>query len=293
MKLPLRTTINAMRANVNLHAAAVVAAMLLGTTAAHADPVSLFDQGFETDALGWFDDGTADGEGGWQGQVTRVSSGTAGIASSNGAYHAIFTQEQATTSPFTRFNGYSDVWTGGFTASADIYLDTSWAEGSGFDYAVAANSQDNTHLRDFIFHVGVNNGDLLVGGSNNADFTTKTNIANNNHHQVTSAGWFTFEHDFYEETDGSLAVDLNLLDAGGSLLWTETRNNAADLIASVVGGNRYGWFTHIDVQDGLHVDNTSLSAVPTPVAGVLGLAAFGMLGMRRARRDQSLAAVEA
>ncbi|MEX2673354.1 MAG: ice-binding family protein [Phycisphaeraceae bacterium] len=41
------------------------------------------------------------------------------------------------------------------------------------------------------------------------------------------------------------------------------------------------------------LDNNRISVVPTPVAGILGLAAFGMLGMRRRRRDQSLAAVEA
>lgn len=55
-----------------------------------------------------------------------------------------------------------------------------------------------------------------------------------------------------------LAVDLNLLDSGGGVLFTETRTNAADVIPDEVGGNRYAWFTFINVDGGVAVDEFEL-----------------------------------
>ena len=52
----------------------------------------------------------------------------------------------------------------------------------------------------------------------------------------------------------------NLLDSNGTPLFTETRNTPADTIPDVVGGNRYGWFTVIDVDGGIEVDNHELFA---------------------------------
>jgi hypothetical protein len=133
---------------------------------------------------------------------------------------------------------------------------------------VAANGSDGAHLRDYIFHVGtvedygpVTGKKLLVNGSNNADFTTNPyKLVNDNggdYYEVTTAGWYTLQHVFYND-GGSLSVDLNLLDSGGNVLWTATRSNAGDTIPAVVGGNRYSWFTHIDVAAGIMVDNHEL-----------------------------------
>ena len=77
------------------------------------------------------------------------------------------------------------------------------------------------------------------------------------------AGWYTLQHVFYEDA-GALAVDLNLLDASGTVVFTETRFTAADTIPAEVGGNRYAWFTFINVVDGVAVDDHQLSLPVSP-----------------------------
>jgi hypothetical protein len=259
-----------------LTAAAVAAA------ASFAVAGDVFVQGFEANTNGWFDQSN-----GWSGTVTRVASGTGGIASASGAYHAVFTQGGASpTGGFTRFDGYRSAWLGGYTASVDVYLSTDWANGEGFDYAVASNTTSNNHLRDFIFHVAKDlTGQLRVGASNNTNFDPRMDLAAINNVAINSSGWYTFQHVFRDAGDGSLAVDLNLLDALGNVLFTETRNNAADLLGTIAGGNRYGWFTNIDIADGINVDNARLTIVPLPPAAWAGLAMLGgIVGVRKLRR---------
>ncbi|MCZ7658600.1 MAG: hypothetical protein M5U07_12460 [Xanthobacteraceae bacterium] len=41
----------------------------------------------------------------------------------------------------------------------------------------------------------------------------------------------------------------------------------SDVIATIVGGNRYGWFTNIDIPGGIAVDNVSLTPLG-PVGAV-------------------------
>lgn len=219
---------------------------------------TVFFQGFEADTLGWEDETTT-----WSGNVTRVASGTDGIASADGSWHATFTQTDAAgglTGPFTRFDGYRDEWPGEWCTKTDIYLDTGWAAGEGFDFSVASNGSDGAHQRDFIFHVtkDTSTGDLLVGGSNNTNFDPREDLETINHYDVDASGWYTFEHRFYDAGDGTLAVDLNLYDDAGTLLFTETRNDTSDVLATDIGANRYGWFTNIDIAGGIEVDNTEL-----------------------------------
>jgi hypothetical protein len=40
-------------------------------------------------------------------------------------------------------------------------------------------------------------------------------------------------------------------------LFTETRNTSADNIATVVGGNRYGWLPNIDIAGGIELERRS------------------------------------
>jgi hypothetical protein len=150
-------------------AASVCMVLAFGMSVVEAAPV--FSQGFETDTDGWLDSSDFAG----YGDIVRVGSGTGGIASFEGSFHAVVTQSGPLgdeSAPFTRFDGYRDTWPGTMTASAAIYLDTSWSAGEGFDYSVAANGSDNNHRRDFIFHVtsDTSSGSLLVGGSNNTNF---------------------------------------------------------------------------------------------------------------------------
>ena len=240
-------------------------------------PTLVWDQGFELDAEGWFDS-----DDGWHGTVTRIASGTGGIDSSDGSWHAVM-EGNDTSAPFSRFDGYRDTWPGDWTAEIDVYLDPAWAAGTGFDYSVAANGSDGEHQRDYIFHVGVvedygpiSGKALLVNGSNNADFFTNPfKLVNDNggdYYVVNTGGWYTLQHEFYD-AGGYLAVNLNLLDDAGNVLWTATRSNTADTIPGEVGGNRYAWFTHIDVSGGIAVDEHEL-VVPL---GVTGKANFGFV----------------
>lgn len=272
----------------------LMAAMILGS-AVEVQATSLHFEGFEDPA---WTAGLADN---WQelnGTIDRVVSGTGGIASSAGVAHAQVGAAQS--SVFTRFGGYRNDFGNGFTASLDIYLDPNWDEGTGFDYSVAVSNQSGGHQRDWIFHVGVEGGDLLVNASNNADFVTNPfkllNDNGGNNFTVTSAGWYTFQHVFADDGTGLLSVDYNLLSAGGTVLYSVTRgSNPADDIATTVGGNRYGWFTHNDIAN-LAIDNTSLVAaatVPEPTTMSLMALAAGVLasaggGLRRRKLLESV-----
>jgi hypothetical protein len=241
----------------------------------------LFDQGFESDTYGWLD---------YNSEVTRVASGTGGIASAEGSsHHATLNNVEGTfNGAFTAFGGYSDVWPNGFKTTQQVYLDPTWSSGTGFDWSVAVSGSDGAHQRDFIFHVAkdTSTNSLLVGGSNNSNFSARQDLDTLNSYAVTQAGWYTFEH-IFSDMAGQLAVDMNLLDDGGSTLFTETRTNAGDLIPSVVGGNRYGWFTFNDI-DGLAIDNTRLEtgtqSVSVPEPASLSLIALGLLGVAVRRK---------
>ncbi len=263
---------------------ALVGVCGMGTMQAHA--VEVWNQGFETDASGWLDDDDFAGFG----NIDQVASGggTLGLTSATGSGHAEVQQVGPVgdeSGPFSRFDGYRSVWPGGMTASLDIYLDTSWAAGEGFDLSVAANGSDGNHRRDFVFHVtqDTSSGDLLVGGSNNTNFDPREDLETLNHYVVPASGWYTFEHVFYDAGDGSLAVDLNLRDTGGSLLFSETRNDASDVLATVVGGNRYSWLTNVDIAGGIAIDNHTLDVVPEPASlALLGLGGLTILKRKRA-----------
>jgi len=205
-------------------------------------------QNFESGTEGWSAFGS--------GSVTQEASGSVGVASAEGASHA-----RMTGSVFTRFDAYRTEFGDGFSTSIEIYLDPSIANGEGFDYSVAANGQDGAHVRDFIFHVAKQDNEddrLLVGASNNSNYAARQDPENFNHAEIAHAGWYTFEHHFYETADGSLAVAMSVRDAAGDLVFVETRNDPADDIDSVVGGNRYGWFTFNDVTGGIAVDSSAL-----------------------------------
>ena len=141
-------------------------------TAFTAQAGTVYSQDFEDPS--WVPGNISGDPGDWQdydATITRVASGTNGIASSGGsAGHAIISGGGA-TAPYTRLGGYSSDFGAGFTVSLDIYLDpTAWVQGQGFDWSTAVNNQDGNHLRDFIWHVGVDSGQLLVNASNNTDF---------------------------------------------------------------------------------------------------------------------------
>jgi hypothetical protein len=213
--------------------------------------------------------------------MVRVATGTDGITSKSGAAHAVIDSTTLPASPddysgvFGRLGGYSSVFGSGYRVSLDVYLNLSdpavAANTYGWDLSVASGSQSGGHLRDFIFHTASDaGGNILVAADNNSNFVRRNDLASINHHTVSSSGWYTFEWVFRDNGSGVLAVDCNLRDAAGTLLWTEVRSDPSDLIATVVGGNRYMWFAFL-AADKLAVDNAYLernaTVVCTPVSG--------------------------
>ncbi len=205
--------------------------------------------------------------------LVRVASGTGGITSKSGGYHGLIDSAIALppspddyTGAFTRLGGYSSTFpSGGFTTSLDVYMDLTdpavAADTYGWDCSTAVNNQAGSHRRDFIFHTASNaSGEILVAASNNTNFTRRDDLATINHYTITTSGWYTFQWVFRDAGDGTLAVDCNLLDAGGAWLWTETRNDGSDVIATEIGGNRYMWFTFLEV-DTLAIDNTTQAGI--------------------------------
>ena len=211
-------------------------------------------QGFETDTYDWSG-------------VTRVASGTNGVISAAGDFHA-----EAADGAFTRFGGYESTFpTGGYTTSVDVYLNVEAgnANDTRFDWSSAINKPDGTHRRDFVFNAGFytdtdttgSGPRFVISASNNA---TRSGAFPKNPGRdpfsIVETGWYTFEHHFYNVGLGVLAVDLRITTLNGAPQHTWTLSDPTDIIGSTVGGHRYGWFV-IQEFPVLAIDNASLLSV--------------------------------
>src|SRR5688572_31976056 len=98
----------------------------------------------------------------WTG-VTRVTTGTHGVPSKSGTWHA--ENETLRGNPFTRWGGYSRTFPpGGYTTTIDIYLDIAppymtgslmpYPNDTRFDWTSAINMPNCAHRRDFAFNAG-------------------------------------------------------------------------------------------------------------------------------------------
>ena len=225
-----------------LIAAGVIVAAVTVTYAA-------FFQSFEFDTNGWFN-------------ATRVSSGTHGVTSESGTWHA-----EDGGGAFTRWGGYSDTFpVGGYTTTVDIYLDISppymngsplgYPNDTRFDWTSAVNTPACVHRRDFAFNAGFyTDSDTTLGAVPRFVISASNNTGRANSFpknpgrdpfKILVEGWYTFEHRFYAippTTGGQLSVDLTIKDAAtGIPLHTWTLTPPGDIIGTTVGGNRYGWF---------------------------------------------------
>ena len=211
-------------------------------------------QGFETDTNDW-------------NGVTRVASGTSGISSAAGAFHA-----QAADGAFTRFGGYESTFpAGGYTTSVDVYLDVAAVSTNDtrFDWDSAINDAAGNFRRDFIFNAGFYNDTDTTGSGPRFVISASNNSSpgsafpknpGRDPFTITETGWYTFEHHFYNRGQSVLAVDLRITTLDGAPLNTWTLSDPTDLIGSTVGGHRYGWFDYQQFPI-LAIDNVSLLSV--------------------------------
>jgi hypothetical protein len=230
-------------------------------------PTTVYFNGFETDIDGWD-------------SPIRVISGTNGITSASGDYYA-----EATTD-FTRWGGYNSVFpAGGYITSIDIYLDMNggFANDTRFDWTSAVSTPANTHRRDFIFNGGFYNDATGPGaGQNRFVFSASNNAPGwpknpgRDPFAVTTTGWYTLQHLFYDSGSSVLAVEMSILDSSGTVLHTWTLSDPSDVIGTMVGGNRYGWFAY-NYFPILAVDNSLRKEFST----VAGKATFGFVSKYR------------
>ncbi|MGE3468647.1 MAG: hypothetical protein AB7J13_17145, partial [Pyrinomonadaceae bacterium] len=209
-----------------------------GGNSAKAAPTIQYSQGFEIDN-DWGSPGPTFDD------PTRVASGTNGITSRTGGFHA-----EAVGGNFTRFGGYNSVFpANGYTTSIDIFLNTSggYANDTRFDWSSAINDTTGTHRRDFIFHGGFYSDGGPYGSGDRFVFTVSNNAPgwprdpSRGPVVVASSGWYTLKHTFLPGAGGRLVVKMELIDAANNPIGTWSLSDPTDIIGSTVGGNRYGW----------------------------------------------------
>jgi hypothetical protein len=239
----------------------IVVGFVLVLSAIQVLAATHYFQGFETDVYDWSG-------------VTHAASGTSGVPSAAGDFHAeaAFTAAPGTSAAFTHFGGYEPTFpAGGYTTSVDVYLNV----GAGvpndtrFDWSSAISNPTGSHRRDFVFNAGFYDDSdftgsgprFVISASNNA---TRSGAFPKNPGRdpfsITATGWYTFEHRFYNKGMGVLAVDLRITTLDGAPLHTWTLSDVTDVIPSTVGGHRYGWFA-IQEFPVLAIDNVNLLSI--------------------------------
>lgn len=257
-------------------------------SASTANAAVLFSNGFETNTTDWQ-------------FATRVPSGTNGITSASGSYHAEVASGSVATpnsDTFGRWGGYNygagnavpTTFQEYFT-KVDIFLNVAggWANDTRFDFSSAINNAAGTFLSDFIFNAGFYSDAGGPGSSTNRFVISASNnsqrgsaFAKNPGREpiaITTSGWYTFQHHFYDN-GGVLAVDMSIYDATANLVKTWSSlggiTPGAGFAIAGVGGNRYGWFDTNEFST-LAFDNTQLRTVTAAVPEPLSIAIWPMI----------------
>jgi hypothetical protein len=266
------------------------ATVVLGALTFSSAHAATFFQGFETDVSGW------DAFGGSY-DAARVPSGTNGVTSASGGFHA---ESSVGSGSAGNWGGYGGGVFQPYTTKVDIFLDVGagFANDTRFDFSSAINNSAGTHLRDFVFNAGFyddatgpgGGSDRFVVSAGNNSGRANSYPKNVGSIAILTTGWYTFQHEFTESL-GLLSVVMSILDSSNSLInsWTL----GGDPIAGV-GGNRYGWFVNNELST-LAFDNTQLNSVAVPLPAALplygaGLAVMGFVGWRRRRTVAAVAA---
>lgn len=211
-----------------------------------APPAEGYMQGFEVNLAGWNAVASA-------ASATRVASGTHGIASESGDFHAEapgpFNAETDSGGAVTDFGGYrSQFYQGGYTTQVSVYLDPAAVliNDTRFNWDSAINDPSGALRRDFVFNAGGYTDTAQPSFVISASTLPARNGVDprdpaHDPFSVTTAGWYTLRHRFYDN-NGVLAVDLSVLDGGGTVLHTWTLSDPSDSMCGI-GGNRTGSFS--------------------------------------------------
>jgi hypothetical protein len=261
-------------------AALFVAAFVMITVPSYGQQI--FFQGFEVNNNGW-------NVLGGPYDATRVASGTHGVPSSSGNFHAEaagpiqLDTSGGVGSAFTRWGGYG--FTPGcgpsgcvaafpplgYVTKLDIYLNVGggFANDTRFDWDSAINDPAGNFRRDNVFNGGFYNDAgpfgsgprfVIAAGNNAGRSGADPRDPGHAPFVITTTGWYTFVHFFHNNGSGVLAVDFSILNSSGTVLNTWTRSDPSDIIGVTVGGNRYGWFPSQEFSF-MAIDNSALIIV--------------------------------
>lgn len=237
-----------------------------------AYPIDVYFNGFEINTSGWLP---------WGGSVTRVSSGTNGVASADGGWHAeIVVGPTNGDGAFTRFGGYSSVFpAGGFSQLVDVYIDPAMGNiGEGWALDNALNGDDGVwEEAGGVGALKATDGNWWLaadgdGGGYPGPSTGGVGL------MIDTAGWYTIESQWVENTADPTKIDRNtfIYDSSGNLLYSHS--NPQQVALADAGGHRYGWFLDPNgpdwppIQFALPIDNSRLKHYD-----VTGTANFGFV----------------
>jgi hypothetical protein len=245
----------------------LTAVFLLGVPPVFAAaPPAPFFNGFETNIEGWDAFSPAF-------HPTRVPSGTNGVTSRTGAFHATAAQSNGSA---TNWGGYSATFpASGFKTRVGVYLDPANcpANDTRFDWTSAINNTSGAHRRDFAFNAGCYTDTDATGSGPRFVFSASNNTGRGNSFPknpgrdpfaITATGWYVLEHDFQDNGIGVLVATLSILDNSGNTLHSWPLSDPSDLIGVTVGGNRYGWFASQEFSSLAFDDSERTGELPCP-----------------------------
>jgi hypothetical protein len=224
-------------------------------------------QGFESDT------------GDWAGTITRVNSP---LTPAGGSWYA--TAQQDAYTYFDRTP--STVWTGPYTQSIDVYIDTTaGAVGDKWNFDMGIRQAlDGTWMDD----TGLGAGKAADGWY--VDYTGNAGVYGGGGTKIETSGWYTIGA-VWTAGDNFLTRHVFVEPINGAEIYSfdNTKNYQGLALdpAHQPGGPSYGWFSQIAMSGGggLAVDNATLIDVPEPGTLVLlslaGLSGLAMMWIRR------------